>query len=171
MTPLRIVALDPIDGKVRWRHPMIFQPQGTSPTPIVVGDRLIASTQAHGAVAVRIEEKDEKIDPSQSWQMKDARGRRRAGPEVDAAAAEASRGAGLVPCHGPQRRRLVRAARVSRAAGAVSPARHGRRWIAQSRRSGSETVESRMFTRKRRTPFCRSPLFPKSQVAPLSVCG
>ena len=73
MTPLRIVALDPLDGKVRWQHPMIFQPQGTSPTPIAVGDRLVASTQAHGALAVRVEEKDDKIGASQSWQMKDAK--------------------------------------------------------------------------------------------------
>jgi outer membrane protein assembly factor BamB len=73
MTPLRIVALDPLDGAVRWQHPMIFQPQGTSPTPIAVGDRLIASTQAHGALAVRVEEKDDKIAASESWQMKDAK--------------------------------------------------------------------------------------------------
>jgi outer membrane protein assembly factor BamB len=73
MTPLRIVALDPLDGKVRWQHPMIFQPQGTSPTPIAVGDRLVASTQAHGALAVKVEEKDDKIDATQSWQVKDAK--------------------------------------------------------------------------------------------------
>jgi outer membrane protein assembly factor BamB len=71
MTPLRIVALDPIDGALRWEHPMAFQPQGTSPTPIAVGDNVVASTQAHGAVAVKIGKKEDKLNAEVAWQNKE----------------------------------------------------------------------------------------------------
>jgi outer membrane protein assembly factor BamB len=68
MTPLRLVGLDPLDGALRWEHPMIFQPRGTSPTPVAVGDKMVASTQAHGAVAVRIGKKDDKLSAEPAWQ-------------------------------------------------------------------------------------------------------
>jgi outer membrane protein assembly factor BamB len=74
MTPLRLVGLDPLDGTLRWEHPMVFQPAGTSPTPIAAGDRMIADTQAHGAVAVRISEKEEKAAAQAVWQNKEAKG-------------------------------------------------------------------------------------------------
>jgi len=73
MTPLRLVGLDPLDGTLRWEHPMVYQPRGTSPTPIILGDKLIASTQAHGAVAVQVGVKDDKSTAKQAWQNKDAR--------------------------------------------------------------------------------------------------
>lgn len=73
MTPLRLVGLDPLDGSLRWEHPMVFQPQGTSPTPIVVGDKIVASTQAHGAVAVQVGKKDEGLAASAAWQNKEAK--------------------------------------------------------------------------------------------------
>ena len=59
MTPLRVLGLDPLDGSIRWEHPMVYQPQGTSPTPLPVGDTLVTSTRAHGAVAVRVSRKSE----------------------------------------------------------------------------------------------------------------
>jgi outer membrane protein assembly factor BamB len=71
MTPLRLVGLDPLDGTLRWEHPMVFQPQGTSPTPIGIGDKLVASTQAHGAVAVQVTTKDDKTTGTQTWQNKE----------------------------------------------------------------------------------------------------
>jgi outer membrane protein assembly factor BamB len=71
MTPLRLVGLDPLDGSLRWEHPMVFQPAGTSPTPIVRGDKIVASTQAHGAVAVRITKKDERPAAEPAWQNKE----------------------------------------------------------------------------------------------------
>jgi outer membrane protein assembly factor BamB len=71
MTPLRLVGLDPLDGSLRWEHPMVFQPQGTSPTPVAVGDKLVASTQAHGAVAVGVGSKDEKMTAAPAWQNKE----------------------------------------------------------------------------------------------------
>ncbi len=71
MTPLRLVALDPLDGALRWEHPMVFQPSGTSPTPVAVGDRIVASTQAHGAVAVRVGRQDDQATAEPAWQQKD----------------------------------------------------------------------------------------------------
>jgi outer membrane protein assembly factor BamB len=73
MTPLRLIGLDPLDGTLRWEHPMVFQPAGTSPTPIAVGDKVVASTQAHGAVAVQVGKKDEKFSAEQSWQNKEVK--------------------------------------------------------------------------------------------------
>jgi outer membrane protein assembly factor BamB len=73
MTPLRVVGLDPLDGTLRWEHPMVFQPAGTSPTPVVLGDRIVASTQAHGAVAVKIGKKEDKPAAESAWQNKEAK--------------------------------------------------------------------------------------------------
>jgi outer membrane protein assembly factor BamB len=71
MTPLRLVGLDPLDGSLRWEHPLVFQAAGTSPTPIVVGDKIVTSTQAHGAVAVRVGKKEEKTAAASAWQNKE----------------------------------------------------------------------------------------------------
>src|SRR6185369_11974373 len=73
LTPLRVVGLDPLDGSLRWEHPMVFQPQGTSPTPVAAGDKLVASTQAHGALAVGVGTKDEKTSAAAAWQQKEAK--------------------------------------------------------------------------------------------------
>jgi outer membrane protein assembly factor BamB len=73
MTPLRLVGLDPLDGTLRWEHPMVFQPRGTSPTPIAVADKLVASTQAHGAVAVKVGSKDDRPAAEEAWQNKEAK--------------------------------------------------------------------------------------------------
>jgi outer membrane protein assembly factor BamB len=70
LTPLRLIGLDPLEGGLRWEHAMVFQPQGTSPTPIVIGDKLVASTQAHGAVAVQVSEKDDQTAAAAAWQNK-----------------------------------------------------------------------------------------------------
>jgi outer membrane protein assembly factor BamB len=83
MTPLRLVGLDPLDGTLRWEHPMVFQPQGTSPTPIIVGDKLVASTQGHGAVTIQITKKDEKQTAAQMWQNKDLKSYFSSGVAVD----------------------------------------------------------------------------------------
>jgi outer membrane protein assembly factor BamB len=71
LTPLRLIGLDPLEGNLRWEHAMVFQPQGTSPTPIAIGDKLVASTQAHGAVAVQVGEKDDKATAAAAWQNKE----------------------------------------------------------------------------------------------------
>jgi outer membrane protein assembly factor BamB len=73
MTPLRVVGLDPLDGSLRWEYSMTFQPAGTSPTPAIIGDKLVASTQAHGAVAIKVGKKEEKPSAESAWQNKEAR--------------------------------------------------------------------------------------------------
>jgi outer membrane protein assembly factor BamB len=73
LTPLRLVGLDPLDGTLRWEHPLVFQPAGTSPTPLAAGDRVVASTQAHGAVAVRVGAKGGRPAAAAGWQNKEAK--------------------------------------------------------------------------------------------------
>jgi outer membrane protein assembly factor BamB len=67
LTPLRLVGLDPLDGTLRWEHPMIFQAQGTSPTPVAIGDKLVTSTQAHGAVAVQVKKDGDSLQANAAW--------------------------------------------------------------------------------------------------------
>lgn len=52
---------------------MVFQPQGTSPTPIALGDMLVASTQAHGAVAVKVKTTDSGYAADAGWQRAEAK--------------------------------------------------------------------------------------------------
>jgi outer membrane protein assembly factor BamB len=51
-TTLRVVGVDPQNGGVRWEHPLVFQPSGVAPTPLVAQDRLICTTQDTGTLAV-----------------------------------------------------------------------------------------------------------------------
>lgn len=73
MTPLRMVGLDPIDGTLRWEHPMVFQQAGTSPTPVAFKNRIIASTQSHGAVAVNIKRQEDALAAEASWHVPEAK--------------------------------------------------------------------------------------------------
>ena len=68
LTPLRLVGLDPLDGTLRWEHSMVFQPRGTSPTPVAIGDKVVASTQAHGAIAVQVSKKGDSLTANAAWQ-------------------------------------------------------------------------------------------------------
>lgn len=71
MTPLRLVGVNPLDGVVRWEYPMVFQPAGTSPTPIVSGDRVVAGTIDNGSTAVQVGAEKDKTEAKQAWQDKD----------------------------------------------------------------------------------------------------
>lgn len=51
-TTLRIAGLDPADGSLRWEHPLVFEPSGVSPTPLIAGRRLICTTQDTGTMAI-----------------------------------------------------------------------------------------------------------------------
>ncbi|WP_254508497.1 PQQ-binding-like beta-propeller repeat protein [Anatilimnocola floriformis] len=77
MTPLRMIGVDPINGSVRWDHPMVFQQAGTSPTPLAFKNRVVASTQAHGAVAVHIKKdgdgQDDALAAQASWHVPEAK--------------------------------------------------------------------------------------------------
>lgn len=51
-TTLRVMGLSPQDGTLRWEHPLVFQPTGVSPTPLVVDQSLICTTQDTGTLAL-----------------------------------------------------------------------------------------------------------------------
>ncbi len=74
MTTLRLLAVNPLDGKLSWEYPLIFQPVGASTTPLVVGDKLITSTMTNGSTAIQVSIKDDKRVASQLWQNKDLAG-------------------------------------------------------------------------------------------------
>lgn len=53
-TTLKLAALNPQDGSLQWQHPLVFEPSGVSPTPLVMGDKLICSTQDTGTLTLTI---------------------------------------------------------------------------------------------------------------------
>jgi hypothetical protein len=71
MTSLRLLAVDPLDGKTRWEAPMIFQPAGTSPTPLVIDKKIVTSTMDNGTVATQIPDSAES-KAKRAWQVKEA---------------------------------------------------------------------------------------------------
>lgn len=67
LTAQGLVALAPKDGAVLWRFPFKDLLAESSTTPILVGDLIIASSVTLGSVAVRINEKNGKLEPEQVW--------------------------------------------------------------------------------------------------------
>ncbi len=65
-TTLRLVGLHPKTGEIYWEHPLVFQPSGVSPTPLVLGDLLVCSTQDTGTLTVKLPGK-ELATPEQKW--------------------------------------------------------------------------------------------------------
>jgi outer membrane protein assembly factor BamB len=74
MTTLRLLAVSPLDGSISWEYPLVFQPTNASTTPIVAGNRLIASTMTNGTTLLDIGLEDGKRAPKQAWQAKDMTG-------------------------------------------------------------------------------------------------
>jgi len=70
-TTLRIAGLDPNDGTVRWEHPLVFQPSGVSPTPLVSGDCMVCTTQDTGTLALRFSAAKESANPASPWWHRD----------------------------------------------------------------------------------------------------
>lgn len=66
-TTLRIVGLDPADGAIRWEHPLVFQPSGVSPTPLMVGDSLVCTTQDTGTLALKFAQGEKPANPTAPW--------------------------------------------------------------------------------------------------------
>ncbi|QJX00978.1 PQQ-like beta-propeller repeat protein [Frigoriglobus tundricola] len=69
MTTLRVVGLNPLDGAVNWEFALPFQPGGTSPTPLVIGDRVVTSTMTNGSTAIRVTA-GETVTAEKEWQAK-----------------------------------------------------------------------------------------------------
>lgn len=70
-TTLRIVGLDPDDGSVRWEHPLVFQPSGVSPTPLVVDRSLVCTTQDTGTLSLQFAEGKQPSGPTTQWWRRD----------------------------------------------------------------------------------------------------
>ena len=66
-TTLRLVGLSPNDGTVLWEHPLVFEPSGVSPTSLVLGDRLICSTQDTGALSLKLPTGTDSTPPALEW--------------------------------------------------------------------------------------------------------
>jgi outer membrane protein assembly factor BamB len=62
-----LVALNPFDGEVSWEHPLSEQSLGTSPSPVVAGDLLLASSAYEGGVGVRLTHQDGKTTAAEAW--------------------------------------------------------------------------------------------------------
>ncbi|QEL14993.1 PQQ-binding-like beta-propeller repeat protein [Limnoglobus roseus] len=73
MTTLRVIGLNPLDGTVAWEYPLPFQPSGTSPTPIVAGDRIVTSTMSNGSTAIQFAS-GETVTADKAWQAKSLSG-------------------------------------------------------------------------------------------------
>lgn len=69
-TTLRIAGLNPASGEVLWQHPLVFEPSGVSPTPLVVGDKLVCSTQDTGTLALTLPT-SAGSSPGQAWWKQD----------------------------------------------------------------------------------------------------
>jgi outer membrane protein assembly factor BamB len=70
-TPLRLVGVNPLDGSINWEHPLVYQPSGTSSTPVVTGDRVVAGTVNDGVSAVQVAVADGKATAKPAWRGKD----------------------------------------------------------------------------------------------------
>ncbi|MBL8798297.1 MAG: PQQ-binding-like beta-propeller repeat protein [Planctomycetia bacterium] len=66
-----LVALNPFDGEVAWEHALSDMPLGTSPSPVVAGDLLLASSTKGGGVAVQLTHADDKTSTAEAWKNAD----------------------------------------------------------------------------------------------------
>lgn len=53
-TTLRLAGLDLQTGQLHWSHPLVFEPSGVAPTPLLQGDRLLCATQDTGAILLAL---------------------------------------------------------------------------------------------------------------------
>ena len=74
VTSLRLLAVDPLDGKLNWEAPLIFKPSGPAPTPLAVGDVLITSNSNDGTIATRIIPSTDGVRSETLWAKKEIGG-------------------------------------------------------------------------------------------------
>lgn len=67
LTQQGLVALNPKDGSLFWRFPLVDRLLESSCTPIRVGDMLVASSITYGSVGLQLETKEEKPSATQGW--------------------------------------------------------------------------------------------------------
>jgi len=67
LTQQGLISLNPSDGTVYWRFPLVDQLLESSTTPIRCGDTLLASSITYGSVGLRLETKNDKPDATKIW--------------------------------------------------------------------------------------------------------
>lgn len=67
LTQQGLVALNPADGSVYWKYPLVDLLSESSTTPVCTGDLLLASSVTVGSAGLRLSSKDGKPTREQAW--------------------------------------------------------------------------------------------------------
>lgn len=67
LTQKGVVSLNPEDGGVHWKFPLVDALNESSTTPVRSGDLLLASSVTYGSVALRLGSKEDKPTAEQAW--------------------------------------------------------------------------------------------------------
>ncbi len=62
-----LISLDPTNGSLFWRYPLVDKLMESSTTPVRSGDILLASSITYGSVGLRLESKDGRPAASELW--------------------------------------------------------------------------------------------------------
>lgn len=71
LTGANLASINPADGGVFWRFPLVDALMESSTTPIRAGDVVLASSITYGSVGLKLESKDGKSTVSQAWKNKE----------------------------------------------------------------------------------------------------
>jgi outer membrane protein assembly factor BamB len=71
LTQQGLISLNPADGALYWRFPLVDKLLESSTTPVQSGDMLLASSITYGSVGLRLGMKDSKPDAAELWQNPD----------------------------------------------------------------------------------------------------
>src|SRR5262245_28116060 len=71
MTDRRLVGVEPLDGSILWGRKLADDPFTNGPPPVWIGDTLIASARAFGAVGLRVSKKDNKYAVEEVWKNRE----------------------------------------------------------------------------------------------------
>jgi outer membrane protein assembly factor BamB len=71
LTGANVASLNPADGSVYWRYPLVDKLLESSTTPIRAGNRLLASSITYGSVGLTLTTKDGKPAVAEAWKNKE----------------------------------------------------------------------------------------------------
>ena len=71
LTGANVASLNPTDGSVYWRFPLVDRLMESSTTPIRVGDLVLASSITYGSVGLKLETNEGKATVRQAWKNKE----------------------------------------------------------------------------------------------------
>ncbi len=67
VTGRNILGVNTLDGELAWSFPLADRPLGTSPSPVVLGDLVLASSRQNGTVALRVALDGGKLKATEAW--------------------------------------------------------------------------------------------------------